>query len=203
MAMDYASNFGPLVLTLQIALEPVRSVGTHSCDGTISAALIRARDYLLQRTSCRPAQVARIDIFGYGLVRDQFELVLPSGPAAPRPPDVPPEPPLESPGLRVEPGLVFSTVPLDPPLPEPLPAAAAFQRAIGWGVRLRARRRGQAPGATCNGAPAGRLTRGGRDRRVLCEGGSGSRHSRHSEQYVRELHHLFLEFYLLQRTIGV
>jgi hypothetical protein len=56
--MEYASNFGPLVLTLQIAWETVRSVGTHSCDGTISAALVRARDYLIQRTdlqTCRPA----------------------------------------------------------------------------------------------------------------------------------------------------
>ena len=131
MAMDYASKFGPLVLTLQITLETVRSVGTHFCDGTISAALIRARDYLLQRTSCRPAQVAGIDIFGYGLVRDQFGLVLPSGPAAPLPPDVPPEPPLESPGLRVEPGLVFSSVPLAPPLPEPLPAAPPSKELSG------------------------------------------------------------------------
>jgi hypothetical protein len=128
--MDYASNFGPLVLTLQIALETVRSVGTHSCDGTISAALIRAREspsaHILQTCSS-----CAINIFGYGLVRDQFGLVLPSGPAAPLPPEVPPEPLLESPGLRVEPGLVFSSVPLAPPLPEPLPAAPPSKELSG------------------------------------------------------------------------
>jgi hypothetical protein len=30
-----------------------------------------------------------------------------------------------------------------------------------------------------------------------------NRHSRHNEQYVRELHHLFLEVDSLLRTIGV
>lgn len=72
------------------------------------------------------------DILGNGLAPDsQFGLVLPSGPAAPLPPDVPPEPLLESPGLRVEPGLVFSSVPLAPPLPEPLPAAPPSKELSG------------------------------------------------------------------------
>jgi hypothetical protein len=120
-------------LTLPIALKTVRSVSTFSRAGTITAALIEGRDYLFRRTSAsRPAYVASIYILGNGLVPDpQFGLVLPSGPAASLPPDVPPEPLLESPGLRVEPGLVFSSVPLAPPLPEPLPAALPSKELSG------------------------------------------------------------------------
>jgi hypothetical protein len=56
--MDYANNSSPLFLMLPIALESVRAVSTFSRAGTISAALIRGRDYLFQRTSVQQTGVS-------------------------------------------------------------------------------------------------------------------------------------------------
>jgi len=71
----------------------------------------------------------------------QSGLLFPNGPAAPLPDELPPEPPLESPGSRVEPGLVFPSGPAAPPdvLPAVPPSwelsGAVFGCAPAGGVR--------------------------------------------------------------------